>query len=101
MQNAAGCERSWMTRLTMAGACALMAAALSAGPVAPDFSANRMKAHVTFLADDLREGRDPGTRGHEIAARYIASQFALLGMKPGGTDGSFFEAVDLLEATRT
>ena len=45
----------------------------------------------TFLADDLLEGREAGTRGHEIAARYIASQFALLGVKPGGDDGTYFE----------
>ena len=40
---------------------------------AGDFSAERFKAHVTFLADDLLEGREAGTRGHEIAARYIAN----------------------------
>ena len=27
----------------------------------PDFSAGRFKAHVTFLADDLLEGREAGT----------------------------------------
>ena len=57
----------------------------------PDFSADRFKAHVTFLADDLLEGREAGTRGHEIAARYIASQFALLGVKPGGDDGTLLQ----------
>jgi Zn-dependent M28 family amino/carboxypeptidase len=67
----------------------------------PDFSAERMKAHVAFLADDLLEGREAGTRGHEIAARYVAAQFALLGLKPGGRDGGYFETVDLLEAAQT
>jgi hypothetical protein len=66
-----------------------------------NFSADRFKAHVTFLADDLLEGREAGTRGHEIAARYIASQFALDGVKPGGADGSYFQPVDLLEAKQT
>jgi hypothetical protein len=75
-------------------------AACAARPT-PDFSAERIKAHVTFLADDLLEGRESGTRGHEIAARYIASQFALLGVKPGGHDGSYFENVELLEAAQT
>jgi Zn-dependent M28 family amino/carboxypeptidase len=65
-----------------------------------DFSADRFKAHVAFLADDLLEGREAGTRGHEIAARYVASQFALYGVKPGGADGSYFQPVDLLEAAQ-
>jgi hypothetical protein len=46
---------------------------------------------VTFLADDLLEGREAGTRGHEIAAAIIASQFDQLGVKPAGRDGSYFE----------
>ncbi|MGH9140014.1 MAG: M28 family peptidase [Vicinamibacterales bacterium] len=77
------------------------ATAACARPPEPDFSAERLKAHVTFLADDLLEGREAGTRGHEIAAHYIASQFALLGVKPRGDAGGYFETVDLLEAAQT
>jgi len=58
--------------------------------VEPEFSAERLRAHVTFLADDLLEGREAGTRGYDIAANYIASQFALLGVKPGGQNGGYF-----------
>jgi multiple sugar transport system substrate-binding protein len=54
---------------------------------------------VTFLSDDLLEGRESGTRGHEIAARYIASQFALLGLKPAGENGGWFQPVGLAEAS--
>ena len=39
--------------------------------------AERIRAHVRFLADDLLEGRGTGTRGGDIAAKYIAAQFAL------------------------
>ena len=73
----------------------------SAQRAEPDFSADRFKAHVAFLADDLLEGREAGTRGHEIAARYIAGQFALLGVKPGGDDGAYFKRVEFVEAART
>jgi Zn-dependent M28 family amino/carboxypeptidase len=58
-----------------------------AGPTAPRFSADAIRAHVTFLADDLLAGRKTGTPGHEIAARYVAAQFNAYGLKPGGTDG--------------
>jgi Zn-dependent M28 family amino/carboxypeptidase len=50
---------------------------------------------VRFLADDLLEGRGPGTRGGDIAAKYIATQFALDGLKPAGDDGTYFQKVPL------
>ena len=91
-----------MTRTTVLAATLVAAAIAGASARAePDFSADRIKAHVTFLADDLLEGREAGTRGHEIAARYVASQFALLGLKPGGRDGTYFEPVELLESSLT
>src|SRR5687768_17413199 len=90
-----------MTKTSMLGA-ALIAVALSApAPAEPEFSAERIKAHVTFLADDLLEGREAGTRGYDIAARYIAAQFAAQGVKPGGDSGGYFQRVDLLEAALT
>ena len=61
-----------------------------APPPAPTFSPERFRAHVVFLADDLLEGRDTGSRGHEIAARYVASEFESYGLDPGGVEGSWF-----------
>lgn len=89
-----------MTRIAILCA-ALIAAAAPIEPAPQDFSADRFKAHVAFLADDLLEGREAGTRGHELAARYIATQFALMGVKPGGDQGSYFTKVDLLESALT
>lgn len=45
------------------------------------------------------EGRAPGTRGGDLAARYLASQFAGLGLKPGAPDGSFYQWVSLVGLT--
>jgi hypothetical protein len=67
----------------------------------PTSAPDRFKAHLTFLADDLLEGREAGTRGHEIAARYIASQLAVLVVKPGGDDGTYFKKVQFVEAALT
>jgi Zn-dependent M28 family amino/carboxypeptidase len=55
--------------------------------------AERIREHVKFLANDLLEGRGTGTRGGDIAANYIAAQFALYGLKPAGDDGSYLQKV--------
>jgi len=54
---------------------------------------------MAFLADDLLEGRGTGTRGHEIAARYVAAQFESMGLKPAGRDGTYYQQVPLREVT--
>jgi hypothetical protein len=87
--------------VVLAATFAITATGVLAQRGEPDFSADRFKAHVQFLADDLLEGREAGKRGHEIAARYIASQFALLGLKPGGDDGTFLKKVEFVETART
>jgi Zn-dependent M28 family amino/carboxypeptidase len=56
----------------------------------------RISAHVRFLADDDLEGRGPGVRGGDLAAKYIATQFALLGLTPAGDDGSYFQNVNFV-----
>jgi hypothetical protein len=63
----------------------------------PDFDAGAIRAHVTFLADDLLEGRGSGTRGYDIAARYVASWFANLGLEPAGDDGTFLQTFTTVE----
>ena len=55
----------------------------------------KIRAHVRFLSLDLLEGRGPGTRGGELAAEYIATQFALAGVAPAGDDGTYFQRVPL------
>jgi Zn-dependent M28 family amino/carboxypeptidase len=74
---------------------------VSAAPAAPApvFTPEAFRAHVAFLADDLLEGRDTGSKGHEIAARYVASQFEGLGLKPGGDKGSWYQQV-MFQQTR-
>jgi len=87
----------------------LATAACSRGPSTPATNADTrgdaltaspdaIRAHVSFLADDALEGRLAGTRGYDIAARYVASGFAQQGLKPGGTDGTWFQTVPLVES---
>ena len=58
-----------------------------------DFSAQRFRADVEFLADDTLEGREAGTRGYQIAANYVAAEYKRLGLKPAGDAGSYFQSV--------
>ena len=59
----------------------------------------RLEAHITFLADDLLRGRQPGTEGYAIAANYVVSQFRQMGLEPAGEDGGFLQPVPLLSAS--
>lgn len=62
--------------------------------------ARRIEADVAFLADDLLEGRAAGTRGYDLAALYVANRYRAIGLEPAGDDGSYLQAVPLLEGRR-
>ncbi len=59
----------------------------------------RIRAHVRFLSSDLLEGRGTGQRGGDIAAQYIATQFALYGLKPAGDNGTYLQKVPMVGIT--
>jgi Zn-dependent M28 family amino/carboxypeptidase len=75
---------------------AVIAAGLLHPAAAQELSADRIRAHVKFLSSDLLEGRGTGARGGQLATEYIATQFALAGLKPAGDQGTFFEHVPLI-----
>jgi Zn-dependent M28 family amino/carboxypeptidase len=58
--------------------------------------AEKIRAHVKFLSSDLLEGRGMAQRGSDIAAEYIATQFALDGLKPAGDHGTYFQEVPMV-----
>ena len=67
----------------------------AARKAAQSIDAEKIRAHVRFLSLDLLEGRGPGTRGDQIAAEYIATQFAVNGLQPAGDHGTYFQKVPL------
>lgn len=87
-------------------AAPLLAFALIAVPAAViaaeahSFDPEAVRAHVTFLADDMMDGRGSGSKGYQIAANYVASQFMAIGATPMGDPGkgSFFQQVPLRES---
>ena len=66
---------------------------------APEFSGDRMKSDVAFLADDKLEGRFTGSPGYMAAAKYVSGQFAEIGLKPGN-NGNWYQQVPFAEASR-
>src|SRR6202167_4918894 len=61
-----------------------------------EISGERIRAHVKFLSSDLLEGRGVGVRGGDLATEYIAAQFALVGAKPAGDGGTYFQNLTLV-----
>ena len=55
----------------------------------------RLKADVGYLADDLREGRAPGTHGIEASADYIAGVFRELGLKHAPGAQGYFQSFSI------
>jgi Zn-dependent M28 family amino/carboxypeptidase len=62
-------------------------------------TAAAISAPIRYLADDLLEGRAPGTRGDELAIKYIASRFEEMGLEPGGEGGGWLQRVPLVGIT--
>jgi Zn-dependent M28 family amino/carboxypeptidase len=58
----------------------------AAAQQAPTVTEAPLRAHLSFLADDLLEGRGTGQRGGDLAVRYLETQAALIGLRqlPGG-----------------
>src|SRR5581483_2901185 len=106
----------FMRRLVLFLTCVLVAIALYAAPVGRNrasaaaairlpgaafagmdtISPDRIRAHVKFLASDLLEGRGTGQRGGDLAAEYIAAQFAQYGLKPAGDNGTYLQKVAMV-----
>lgn len=58
-----------------------------------------LRASIRFLADDLLEGRSPGSRGDALARLYIATRLESAGFAPGAADGSWNQPVPITGVT--
>jgi hypothetical protein len=71
----------------------LVLIALIALPAFAEVSPAAIRAHINFLASDLLEGRGTGTRGFDLAAQYVESQFESAGLQPAGDSGAWQQRV--------
>lgn len=69
------------------------------GAAVASITAQRLAAHVAFLASPAIAGRGLGTRDLEAAGEYVATTLALAGVAPAGAGGpgrsAYFQAVPL------
>jgi Zn-dependent M28 family amino/carboxypeptidase len=70
-----------------AAAAALSLSCAAAAQEAPAVPETALRAHLSFLADDLLEGRGTGQRGGLLAVRYLETQAAAIGLKPLANGG--------------
>ncbi len=52
-----------------------------------DLSLEKIKNDIVYLADDKLKGREPGTKGEQLAYEYIINQFLNSGISPKGEKG--------------
>ncbi|HAY07520.1 MAG TPA: M28 family metallopeptidase [Hyphomonas sp.] len=62
----------------------------------PDINAADLAIRIKTLADDIFEGRGPGTPAGEASADWIAAEMARIGLTPGGDNGSWFQSVKMV-----
>ncbi|MFM2089028.1 MAG: hypothetical protein RLZZ237_3897 [Pseudomonadota bacterium] len=80
--------------LALAVGIALLSSYAHAQPL-PVVAEAPLRAHLSFLADDLLEGRGTGQRGGDLAVRYLETQAAIIGLQPL-KDGTYRQGVKIV-----
>jgi hypothetical protein len=60
-------------------------------------TAGELTGLLRYYSSDWFEGRATGTPGFNMATDFLAAQLAATGVKPGGSDGSYFQNIDLVQ----
>ncbi|MBM7114956.1 M28 family metallopeptidase [Archangium primigenium] len=87
---------SWVLLVGGARAQSPRASEVSA---AKTLAADKLRAHIDFLASDLLEGRGPGTRGDALTQLYLSTRFQELGLRPGAPEGGYLQPFELVGVT--
>jgi len=62
----------------------------------PKIDPQGIRATVKYLSSDELEGRGTGQKGGDAAANWIADQFKSYGLKPAGSNGTYFQDVPMV-----
>jgi hypothetical protein len=79
---------------------ALLAPSVLSAQAGPEAAAKTItpkdiERRVSTIAHDSMGGRDNPSRGLELTAQYVASEFRRLGLRPAGGAGSYFQRFEL------
>jgi len=74
--------------------------AATGASAAPQISIETLKDVTKTLSDDSFEGRAPATPAEEKTVATISDRFRKAGLAPGGTGGSWYQQVPLVELTQ-
>jgi len=69
--------------------------------VLPKIQESVLRGHIQFLADDLLEGRGPGSQGDSLTQAYLETQFKIHGLKPVPSLGGYRQPFPMLGITST
>jgi len=94
-----------LSHVLLALSAAVLAACAPETPAAapaelPASDAAAIEAHMAYLASDDLEGRETGTPGYDLAADYVAAEFARIGIAPAGDGGTYFQEITFKRAVR-
>ncbi|MDR8391354.1 M28 family peptidase [Aliifodinibius sp. S!AR15-10] len=64
-------------------------------PYQDEIDTTYLKKHLSVLSHDSLQGRDTGSRGLKIAARYLADQYREMGLQPVGDEDTYFQHFNL------
>ena len=78
---------------------ALRPAEREPAPANGTIEADALRRDVFFLASDSMRGRLTGTRENRLAAQFIRSRFADLGLRPVAPNGTHLQSFDMITTT--
>lgn len=62
-------------------------------------TADDLRRHITVLAGDAFQGREPNTEGERLTTDYIIRELTARGVQPAGPNGSWLQPVPIVERT--
>src|SRR5690242_7159498 len=82
--------RKWILGLVL---FSLLSSCSSTKWTAKETDQQQMVSDISYLASDKLKGRTFGSEGETKAGDYIAARFKLLGLKPMGDNGTYFQSL--------